>query len=57
MSESPIVVIGAGIGGLSAAIRLASEGRRVIVIEKNHRWVVRWANYVRVVIGLIQVPL
>ena len=37
MSESPIVVIGAGIGGLSAAIRLASEGRRVIVIEKNHQ--------------------
>lgn len=32
---SPIVVIGAGIGGLSAAIRLASSGRRVIVYEKQ----------------------
>jgi phytoene desaturase len=29
------VVIGAGIGGLSAAIRLASSGWRVTVIEKN----------------------
>lgn len=31
----PIVVIGAGIGGMSAAIRLASAGRRVIVLEAN----------------------
>ncbi len=30
-----VVVIGAGIGGLSAAIRLAAAGQRVIVLEKN----------------------
>lgn len=33
--EYPIVVIGAGIGGLSAAIRLAIAGRKVIMLEKN----------------------
>jgi phytoene desaturase len=33
--QTPIVVIGAGIGGLSAAIRLAAAGRRVIVLEQN----------------------
>lgn len=32
-ASSNIVVIGAGIGGLSAAIRLASEKNRVIVLE------------------------
>lgn len=31
----PIVVIGAGIGGLSAAICLAAQGRRVLVLEQN----------------------
>ncbi|MGQ9491552.1 MAG: phytoene desaturase family protein [Anaerolineae bacterium] len=30
-----IVVIGAGIGGLSAAIRLAAAGQQVTVVEKN----------------------
>ncbi|MFN8373977.1 MAG: NAD(P)-binding protein [Anaerolineae bacterium] len=30
-----IVVVGAGIGGLSAAIRLAAWGQRVVVVEKN----------------------
>lgn len=35
--DKPVVVIGAGIGGLSAAIRLAIAGRRVIVLEKNAR--------------------
>ncbi len=30
-----VVIIGAGIGGLSAAIRLAAAGRRVVVLEKN----------------------
>lgn len=31
----PIIIIGAGIGGLSAAIRLAAAGRRVAIYEKN----------------------
>jgi phytoene desaturase len=31
----PIVVIGAGIGGLSTAIHLAAAGQRVVVFEKN----------------------
>ncbi len=31
----PIVIIGAGIGGLSAAIHLAGAGRRVLVLEQN----------------------
>lgn len=30
-----IVVIGAGVGGLSAAIRLAAAGQRVMVLEQN----------------------
>lgn len=33
----PVIVIGAGIGGLSAAIRLAAAGRAVTVLEKNPR--------------------
>jgi phytoene desaturase len=33
-SPDPIVVIGAGIGGMSAAIHLAAAGRRVIVLEQ-----------------------
>ena len=33
--SDPIVVIGAGIGGLSAAIHLAADGQRVVVFEKN----------------------
>ncbi len=31
----PIVIIGAGIGGLSTAIRLAAAGRKVLVLEQN----------------------
>ena len=31
----PIVVIGAGIGGLAAAIRLAAAGEQVVVLEQN----------------------
>ena len=32
---SNVIIIGAGIGGLSAAIRLAAAGRRVTVLEQN----------------------
>ena len=35
--EKPVIIIGAGIGGLSAAIRLAGAGRRVLVLEQNPR--------------------
>ena len=35
MTTSPIIIIGAGIGGLSAAIRLAAAGQRVVVLEQN----------------------
>ncbi len=35
MSREPVVVIGAGIGGLSAAIRLAAAGRKVLLVEQN----------------------
>jgi phytoene desaturase len=35
MPEQPVIVIGAGIGGLSAAIHLAAAGRRVLVLEQN----------------------
>lgn len=31
----PVVVVGAGVGGLCAAIRLAAAGRRVTVLERN----------------------
>ncbi|MGB9634457.1 MAG: FAD-dependent oxidoreductase, partial [Chloroflexaceae bacterium] len=30
-----VIVVGAGLGGLAAAIRLAAAGRQVIVLEKN----------------------
>ncbi len=33
--KSKIVIIGAGIGGLAAAIRLAAQGVRVCILEKN----------------------
>ena len=35
MADLPVTVIGAGIGGLSAAIRLAVAGESVIVLEKE----------------------
>ncbi|MCS7010435.1 MAG: phytoene desaturase family protein [Anaerolineales bacterium] len=33
--DADVIVVGAGIGGLSAAIRLAVTGRRVLVLERN----------------------
>lgn len=35
--SDPILIVGAGIGGLSAAIRLATAGRRVLVLEQNEK--------------------
>ncbi len=35
--QEQIIVVGAGLGGLAAAIRLAAQGRRVLVLEKNER--------------------
>jgi|ADGO01.1.fsa_nt_gi UDP-galactopyranose mutase (EC 5.4.99.9) len=32
-----VIIVGAGLGGLAAAIRLAAQGRRVTVLEKNER--------------------
>lgn len=37
MTNTPVVIIGAGIGGLSAAVHLAAAGKKVIVLEKNDR--------------------
>lgn len=37
MTRQRIVVIGAGLGGLSAAISLATEGHEVVVLEKNDK--------------------
>ncbi len=35
MKNKNVIVIGAGLGGLSAAIRLAAQGARVSVLERN----------------------
>lgn len=35
--DLPIIIIGGGLGGLSAAIHLAARGRRVVLLEKNER--------------------
>jgi phytoene dehydrogenase-like protein len=35
MSNQPILILGAGIGGLSAAIHLAASGHNVTVLEQN----------------------
>ncbi len=36
MRDFEVVVVGAGLGGLSAACRLAREGRRVLVLESHN---------------------
>lgn len=38
MSKQRVVVIGAGMGGLSAAIRLQHAGYQVEIFEKGHPW-------------------
>ena len=35
MKNNSVLIIGAGIGGLAAGIRLAAEGHRVRIVEKN----------------------
>jgi cation diffusion facilitator CzcD-associated flavoprotein CzcO len=35
MKQKSVIVIGAGIGGITAAIHLARRGMHVIVLEKN----------------------
>ncbi|HEY0405339.1 MAG TPA: phytoene desaturase family protein [Pyrinomonadaceae bacterium] len=35
MNSKSVIIIGAGLGGLAAAIRLATNGARVTVLEKN----------------------
>ena len=34
MPDNPVIVAGAGVGGLSAALALAAAGRYVIVLER-----------------------
>jgi 1-hydroxycarotenoid 3,4-desaturase len=36
MSRAPVVVVGAGFGGLAAAVELARAGERVVVVEREH---------------------
>ncbi|PDW01796.1 phytoene desaturase family protein [Candidatus Viridilinea mediisalina] len=36
-TSAPIIIIGAGLGGMAAAIRLAAQGREVTLLEKNER--------------------
>jgi 1-hydroxycarotenoid 3,4-desaturase len=52
MQETPIVIIGAGLGGLAAAIHLAASGRPVLVLE---RAMVPGGKLRRVQVGGLQV--
>ena len=61
MQHWDVVVIGAGVGGLSVAARLVAAGRRVLVIEKSGhvggRCSHRERNGVRVTTGAIMIPM
>jgi squalene-associated FAD-dependent desaturase len=37
MAESPVLVVGGGLAGISAALRLADAGRQVVLVEKRPR--------------------
>ncbi|MRS04771.1 FAD-binding protein, partial [bacterium] len=37
MSDVDVIVIGAGLGGLSSGALLAHQGRRVLVLEQSNR--------------------
>ncbi|WP_298817167.1 phytoene desaturase family protein [Chloroflexus sp.] len=35
--QLPVIIVGGGLGGLATAVRLAAQGRRVILCEQNER--------------------
>lgn len=37
MTRSDIIIIGSGLGGLEVALTMAKEGRRVLVLERQHQ--------------------
>jgi len=43
--EADVVVVGAGLSGLSAATRAAEEGAKVVVIEKGKSWTGRGGHF------------
>ncbi|MEO0033535.1 MAG: hypothetical protein RIS94_3293, partial [Pseudomonadota bacterium] len=53
MKNLNVLVVGAGIGGLSAAIALARNGHAVTLVEKDPQWsvygvgIIQQANVVR----------
>ena len=55
MRDLDILVIGGGIGGLTAAIALRAHGHRVTVIERDPEWsvygvgIIQQGNVLRVV--------
>lgn len=37
MSKSDIIIIGSGLGGLEVALMMAKEGKKVLVLERQHQ--------------------